>query len=179
MSDESRPIPPTGTDADLAPVWTENSPERAADLLEKLSKKGKLPGFERGGEGGLFSVDAQGTPFDRRLVGEASERDGGTVIAWRLVTPRKWPVGIAVVLALSVWPGLPVTDSLLQTYFPGSYGAWTSGWFKTWMWYLPLTVLPIPWFWTSTFKKVRASTMEHALETRAKIRDAIGGKDLA
>ncbi|MFI4897761.1 MAG: hypothetical protein ACIARR_08040 [Phycisphaerales bacterium JB059] len=178
MSDDPRPAPPTDADAELTPVWTENSPERVADLLERLSKKGQLPGYERGGDGGLFSVDAQGTPFDRRLVGRASERDGGTVLAWRLVTPRRWPVGIALVLALTVWPGWPITDSLLQTYFPGSYGAWTSGWFRTWMWYLPVTVLPIPWFWKSTFRKVHESTLAHARETREKIREAIGGKDV-
>ncbi len=177
MGDEATTARGEGADARLAPIASEKSAGQICDALERLAKQGKLPGFVRDGDGGLFSVDAQGTPFDRRLVGEASEDGGRTIVSWRLVTPRKWPVGIALVLAVSVWPGLPITDSLLQTYFPGSYGAWTSGWFATWMWYLPLTVVPIPWFWRSTFAKVRATTMEHAVETRAKIRDAIGASD--
>lgn len=177
MSDDSATTSGGAAADELAPIASEKSAAAICDALERMSKKGKLPGFVRAGDGGLFSVDAQGTPFDRRLVGEAVEKDGTTQLRWSLVTPRKWPVGIAVVLALTVWPGLPITDSLLQTYFPGSYGSWTSGWFKTWMWYLPLTVLPIPWFWRSTFQKVRATTQEHAIETRAKIRDAIGGQD--
>lgn len=165
------------SDDALAPVTTEKTPEQICEALERLSKQGKLPGFVRAGDGGLFSVDAQGTPFDRRLVGEAVEKDGRTELGWRLVTPRRWPVGIAIVLALTVWPGLPITDSLLQTYFPGSYGAWTSGWFRTWIWYLPITVLPIPWVWRGTFRKVHATTLAHAIETRAKIRDALGARD--
>ena len=177
MSDDATTARDEGTDTALAPIASEKSAAQICDTLERLSKQGKLPGFVRGGDGGLFSVDAQGTPFDRRLVGEASEHGGRTTVSWRLVTARKWPVGIALVLAVSVWPGLPITDSLLQTYFPGSYGAWTSGWFATWMWYLPLTVIPIPWFWKSTFAKVRASTLEHAVETRVKIRDALGASD--
>ena len=176
MSDDPATTSSEAGACELAPIASEKSGAAICDALERLSKKGKLPGFVRAGDGGLFSVDAQGAPFDRRLVGEAVEKDGQTQLRWRLVTPRKWPIGIALVLVLTVWPGLPITDSLMQTYLPESYGAWTSGWFKTWMWYLPITVLPIPWFWKSTFAKMRASTLEHAIETRAKIRDAIGAQ---
>lgn len=179
MSDETTTARAAGTDDALAPIASEKSPGAICDALERLSKRGKLPGFVRAGDGGLFSVDAQGTPFDRRLVGVAVEKDGRTELGWRLVTPGRWPIGIALVLALTVWPGLPITDSLLQTYFPASYGAWTSGWFATWMWYLPLTVLPIPWFWRSTFRKARESSLAHAIETREKIRDAIGAEDVS
>jgi len=177
MSDEPNRATNSGAGETLATLSSEKSAEQICGALERLSKKGELPGFVAGGDGGLFSVDAQGTPFDRRFVCDAGESDGSTHLAWRLETPRKWIVGIWAVLVLTVWPGLPITDSLLQTYFPGSYGVWTSGWFKTWMWYLPMTVLPIPWFWKSTMAKVRSSTLAHAIETREKIRVAIGASD--
>ncbi len=177
MSTDPKPEQGDAPEQTLAPIESEKSGEQICDALEGLSKKGKLPGFVRAGDGGLFSVEAQGTPLDRRLVGVGEAVEGGTRVSWRLVLPRKWPVGIAAVLALTVWPGLPITDSLLQTYLPGSYGAWTNGWFKTWMWYLPLSVVPIPWFWRSMMSKVRTSTLEHAIETREKIRAALGARD--
>jgi hypothetical protein len=36
---------------------------------------------------------------------------------------------------------------------------------QTWMWYLPLTVLPIPFVWKSAIKKSKASAHAHAMET--------------
>lgn len=169
----------TGSDAGagaLPAVTTEKSAAEIVAALEKLSKRGKLPGFEKAREDGLFSVEAQGTPFDRRLVARARQRDGLTVLEWTLVTPRKWPIGIGAMLALTVWPGLPITDSLLLTYFPGWYGGLVEGWFATWMWYLPLTVAPIPWFWRGTMRKMRASTLEAARETVTRIAGAIEGE---
>jgi hypothetical protein len=48
-----------------------------------------------------------------------------------------------VLTALTVYPGVLLTDSLLATYF-----LWypRSIWF-TCAWYLPITVLPVPWMW--------------------------------
>ncbi len=174
---ETEPGTSDGGDA-LPAVTTEKSAEQVVAALEKLSKQGELPGFERGGGGGLFSVDAQGAPFDRRLVATrgGGSGEGPTRLEWALVTPRRWPIGMAVVLAVSVWPGLPITHSLLVTYFPEWYGGLISGWFDTWMWYLPLTVLPIPWAWRSVMKKMRASTHAAALETVGKIAGAVGGR---
>lgn len=161
----------------LPVVTTEKSAAEIVTALEKLSKRGKLPGFEKEREDGLFSVEAQGTPFDRRLVARARQRDGLTILEWALVTPMKWPIGIGVMLAVSVWPGLPITDSMLRIYW-GWYerASGPDGWFSTWMWYLPLTVLPIPWFWRSTMRKMRTSTLEGAREAVEKIAGAVEGE---
>lgn len=159
----------------LAALTTEKSAAEVVASLERLSKRGELPGFDKEDSRGLFSVEAAGNPFDRRLVARARERDGLTVLEWELVTPRRWPIVIAVVLAVTVWPGLPITHSLLVNYFPGWYGGLVSGWFRTWMWYLPLTVIPIPWAWRSTMRKMRATTLASAREAVGKIAGAVGG----
>ncbi|MEZ6243038.1 MAG: hypothetical protein R3B57_08345 [Phycisphaerales bacterium] len=176
MGDETNTTAGSDQGGALAGVTTEKSAAEVVASLERMSKRGELPGFDKDEARGLFSVEAAGNPFDRRLVAHAKERDGLTILEWELVTPRKWPIIIAAVLVVTVWPGLPITHSLLVNYFPGWYGGLVSGWFKTWMWYLPLTILPIPWAWRSTMKKMRATTLISAREAVAKIAGAVGGQ---
>jgi hypothetical protein len=77
---------------------------------------------------------------------------------------------------LCVWPGLPITDSLLVTY-SRTYETWvTSGWFRTWMWYVPLTVLSGPWALVGAMRKSRSTSSGHAFEQRARIAEAVGGR---
>lgn len=160
----------------LGALTTEKSAAEVVASLERLSKRGELPGFDKEDGRGLFSVEAAGNPFDRRLVARARERDGLTVLEWELVTPRRWPIVIAAVLAVTVWPGLPITHSMLAAYW-GWYAraSGPEGWFRTWMWYLPLTVIPIPWAWRSTMRKMRATTLASAREAVRKIAGAVGG----
>lgn len=148
--------------------------------LERLAKRGKLAGFRRI-DGRSFGATAFGTPFDRELVGDVEERQVGdlshrSVIRWRLAWKRKMPAVFAVALVVSVWPGLPLTDSLLSTYW-GWYEGVTGPdrAFRTWMWYLPLTVPFVPLAWLGALKKSRAGSVEHAGETVEKVREAVAG----
>lgn len=152
-----------------APVEVSIGEAEIVAVLERMSKRGRLPGFEKGREGELFSVAAHGRPFDKRLIASACGSAGGTRLEWRVALEKKLPWVFAVSLALSVWPGWPVTDSLLVTYFPGSYGEWTSGWFKTWMWYLPLSIGSVPFVWRTVMRQTNSSAGASAREAAAKI----------
>jgi hypothetical protein len=165
---------PLGTP--LPRVRTGHDAEEIVATLRTLAKRGKLPGFVSPGRGGgLFTVDAFGTPFDKYMTAEASEREGVTELSWRLDLKRKMPAILLVMLIVSVWPGLPLTDSLMKTYF-AFYRDWTSGWFSTWMWYLPMTVPTVPLTWHIAMKRTRISTHQHAHETAAKIAAALDGQ---
>ena len=177
------------TENELLPVVeTPLDAEGVLAALERLAKRGKLAGFRRI-DGRTFAASAFGTPYDRELIGTCEpatargtphpgplpggEREG-YVIRWRLVWKRKMPAIFAVVLIVSVWPGLPLTDSLLSTYW-GWYEGVTGPdrRFRTWMWYLPLTVPTAPLVWLAGFKKSRAGTVQHAAETVEKVRGAV------
>jgi len=132
--------------------------------LGKLSKGGKLAGYEPGGDGRLASFAAFGTPFDGRV----DITRAGDGLRFELRMPRKLPVVFAVALALSVWPGLPLTDAFLQGF--GWYERLTSGVFVTWMWYVPLAAIPAPFALLAAMKKSHASALEHAKETVERLR---------
>lgn len=134
------------------------------DRLEKQARRGRISEFERGAHGGLFSAEAFGSPFDHRVVAHAVGDAGGTLLRFELVRLRKLPLIFAVVLLITIWPGSWMTDSLLTTYF-GFYNTWVTRWpWLTYAWYLPLTVLPIPWMWKSWTTKSRAMAEASARE---------------
>lgn len=160
LSEPSDAIPPVPTDLPAA---------EAVARLEQLSKKGKLPGFERGGgRGADASFAAHGSPFEGRVL--VRVRDGRA--DFDLHMPRKWAAIFAVVLVLTVWPGLPITDGFLQSFV--WYERLTAGWFDTWVWYLPLTIIPAPFALRSAMRKSRASSLEHARETVERLRPVLG-----
>ena len=182
------PETPAQTDArapdqpDLTPiVASARTPGEVIEALGTLSKRGKLAGFEKlTEEGGAarFRADAQGTPFDRELIGHVhpagAADEPGSRIEWTLRMPRKMPAIFAAALIISVWPGLPLTDSMLVTYSSWYSGLVSDGWFRTWMWYLPLTVPFLPLAWRGAMKKSRTSSLEHAREVVEKIATALG-----
>lgn len=141
------------------------------DRLQAMSKRGKLAGFEREKipEGADAAFAAQGTPFEGLVL----VRAGDGRVSFDLHMPRKWAVIFAAVLIVTVWPGLPITEAFLQSFI--WYERLTSGWFATWMWYLPLTVLPAPFMLRSVLAKSRATSMEHAKETVARVRGVLEG----
>lgn len=133
---------------------------------ERLSKQGKLAGYAPGP--GLFSCAAFGAPFDYRLL---AEHTAGSV-RFRAQRLRKLPTIYAGVLALTVWPGVVLTHSLLNTWF-----SWyPQVWWATWAWYVPLTLLPIPWAWRTVARKSRASALGHAHEQIARLAQALDGE---
>lgn len=140
--------------------------------MEAMSKKGKLAGFERGGpEGADAQFAAHGNPFDGLVLVRASEGRAD----FELFMPRKMPVIFAVILALTVWPGLPITDSFLYGFVWYERLMGMAGWLDTWVWYLPMTVIPAPFMLRSVVRKSRATALEHARETVERLRTSLAG----
>lgn len=156
-------------------ITTALTPDEAVARLAKRSRLGKLPGFEdRGGEpGGLrrFRVQVFGTTFDRELLAVARPNAGGGEIE---LTPRllkRVPAIAALLLALTFWPGVWLTDSLLVTYF----GWYPREFWVTCAWYLPLCVLSLPAAWAMFRASERAAAAEQE-QTLTAIASAVEGE---
>ena len=159
-------------------LLTSHEDDAIVETLLALAKRGKLAGYQpRPEQGVLFLCDAQGTPWDRDLLGVVTASpDGKRQLAFTLRSRRRIPIIFAVVLAFTVWPGVILTDSLLATWF-GFYSTWSlqMPWL-TYAWYLPLTALPIPWMWRSWMRKTDLSTRMHAHEQVTKIATALDAR---
>ncbi|MHC4976573.1 MAG: hypothetical protein ACYTF7_08200 [Planctomycetota bacterium] len=136
----------------------ENTAPDPLEILEKLARKGKLPGYEALSDSS-FRVDAFGVPFDADLIGSITSRDPLTV-SYSLRVRMKIPAIFAIVTLLTIWPGVAITDSLI----PGEWG-----WWPTAYWYLPLTIIPLPWLVVSLRKRTHQTTRAHAQEQIARI----------
>lgn len=158
----------TSSENHIAEVPTSLTREQVLDRLEGLSKKGKLAGFERAGPGrdadAVFA--AYGSPFD----GEVLVRAGDGRASFELHMPRKMPAVFALILVITVWPGLPITDAFMYTFVWYEKLMGSAEWLDTWVWYLPLTVIPAPFAWLGAVRKSRASAAEHANETVERVR---------
>jgi hypothetical protein len=117
-------------------------------------------------------------PFDYRLVAtmtDLTEPTKGTHIELRLVRLRKMPVLFAMILAVTIWPGVWLTDSMLTTYF-GWYSSWTLSMpWLTYAWYLPITALPIPWMWKRMCQKSATEASISGGEMVESITQALNG----
>lgn len=151
----------------LPTLVTSLNSEQVFTRLLKLSKQGKLAGYVHQVGDSYATVDAHGNPFDSDLRIQHT----GHAVEFELAMRKKLPLIFAVLLVITVWPGLPLTESFMLTM--GWYERLVSGSFETWMWYLPMTVLPIPFVWRSSMMKSVQSAHEHALETVDKVRSVI------
>lgn len=160
-----------------APIETPLPPREVIDRLRAMSKKGKLPGFSTEGHeaesGGAATcaVAAFGKPFDRDLVVRAEPAGEGSRVSFSFVWRRKLPGAFLAMLVLSVWPGVHLTDSLLNTWFR----SYPNEFWVTCAWYLPLTIIPAPFAWKGAITKSERTTAEHAHETREKLAAVLGG----
>ncbi len=166
----------TSSENHIACVETGLTRDQILAGLEALSKKGKLAGFERGRTGGAGTPGeadarfaAHGHPFDGLVLVRATDGRAD----FELFMPRKMPVIFGVILALTVWPGLPITDSFLYGFVWYERLMGLTGWLDTWVWYLPLTLLPAPFMLRSVVRKSRTAAMEHARETVERVRAAL------
>ncbi len=146
----------------------------AGEILSRLdmaARRGKLPGYMARGESG-FVVTAFGEPFDHDLIGAIDAapagEGGGSVVRFELRMRPKLPAFFVLVIALSVWPGVWLTHSMLVTYF---------SWYKiqTWWWYIPLTVVPLFWMVPRMLAKSREAVGVSTAEQVEKIREAVEG----
>ena len=143
----------------------------AGEILKRAarqSERGKLPGFKSRPSDGLFECAGFGNPFDYRLV--ATHEPGELRFAAKL--KARSPAIFWGAMAFTVWPGVIFTDSLLNTWF-----SWYPN--ETWItyaWYLPLTLLPLPWLHKSVMNKTRTAALVHAHEQIHRFAGVIEGE---
>lgn len=147
----------------LPEIITELSRAEVLSRAETMSRRGKLPGF--GAVDGGFVVTAFGEPFDHALYARV---DDGRLRFRSRVKPLL-PATAVLIVIVTIWPGVWLTDSLLTTYFPG-YD------YATWMWYLPLTVIPLPWAIRRMWRRSQTAAEESARELIERLREATGGR---
>jgi len=151
-----------------------------AQQARAFSKTGKLPGYRAGSSstGDLFSFHGFGEPWDHEVraiadsglggSGSGGQSQGGRCrVRFVARVLRKGPMIFAAISVFSIWPGAWLTDSMLKAYFP-SY-SW-----NTYLWYLPLTVLPLPWMAWRMWTRSRAAAYSHAQDKIAMLREAKG-----
>lgn len=150
----------------LPAVCADAAPTAVVEALATASKRGRMPGFKRSGDS-TFEAALFGAPFDRVLVGHAEPDGNGTRVRFSVRTPPLLPWIFAVLLIVSIWPGIVLVDHLI----PGDWG-----WWPTWWWYLPLTIIPTPFTWQWAMKKTDVSTYVSSQETLAAIAKEVGGR---
>jgi hypothetical protein len=109
------------------------------------------------------------------LVGEAETGEGGTRLRFRTLLPLRLPLAVGLVLVLSVWPGVWLTDSMLVTYW-GWYGARVAAlpWL-TYAWYLPL-MLPLPWVYKRVLDRSNEAATRSARELIGRMAGVLDGR---
>lgn len=152
----------------LPHIATALDKEEVAKRARRLSERGKLPGYVGNPSGALFACAAFGNPFDYSLL---ASHEAGKLTFCAKIKP-KMPAIFWFVLAFTIWPGVLFTDSLLNTWF---------GWYpnETWItyaWYLPLTILPLPWLYKAVMARTRLAALVHAHEQINRIAKAVDGE---
>lgn len=171
MAGETLPEQLVPVSTPLPDVRVALSPQAINERLLSIAKKGELAGYSPGGpSGAMFTADAFGKPFDRTLVAHSRPDGGETVLVFTSRLRPRVPVIFAVTIVLTIWPGVWLTDSMLGIYF---------GWYRlsfaqTCLWYLPLTVLPLPWAMLKMWRTSQAVAHDSAHRAIAKIAKALG-----
>ena len=152
----------------LPSVETTLSPDEVKSRLTKLSKKGKLAGFEPSEPSALCSVAAHGAPFDSKML----IRHDGDTLEFECVLLPMMPRIFVLLLIVTVWPGLPLTEGFLVS-FDWYTGLMSKIGIDTWHWYLPLTILPAPFAYLGAIKKSKQSAHKSALEAIEKVQSVL------
>jgi len=157
----------------LPRIETELSEQEVLERVSRMSKRGRMPGFQAGGDGGLFSVLAYGwSILDQRLVCEAS----GSVLRFRTVLPKRMPIVIGVLFAVTIWPGVWFTNEMLVTYWDWYLGLAGRMPWLTYAWYLPLTVIPLPWIFRTAIRRSDAAAEASGRELIERMGKELGGR---
>lgn len=146
----------------LPTIECHHAAQVAQEKVRELALRGKMPGFVLGKGEDLFEAQAFGHHLDYRML--ASHEPGK--LRFELRMARRVPAVLLVVLAVTIWPGVWLTDSMLKTYFD-----WYT--IPTWIWYIPLTVIPVPFMWRRMVRQSRAAAEESARELIERIRVAL------
>lgn len=131
--------------------------------LEALAKRGELAGYAKVQGGWEFAAFGAMIDVRMRMV-----REGEGVLACRARLERK-PIWVLVATtAIAVWPGSWLTDSMLRSYF-SSYD------WNTYAWYIPLTILPVPWALWKVVRSSRRAAWAHFQEVLPRVVAAVDG----
>lgn len=153
------------------------SPFDAASRLEQAARRGQLPGLVKADED-RFEITDFGHPFESRLFGRLTPLTDsptpGCDVTFSIDMKRRMLWVFVLIWALTIWPGVWITHSMLRVYFP-SYGSGGGFWYPTWLWYLPLTLPFAPLSIRGALRKSRASGDKEARELIAKVAAALGG----
>lgn len=148
----------------LETVSTPLAPDAVIGRLTRLAKQGRLAGFRvisapRSADPPAFACTASGGIYDQEVIARITPESRGSRLTFELRLLKRMPAVAVAIVFLTLFPGLPLTDSMLRIYF-----SWYT--IPTWWWYLPLTVLMIPVMW----KQFRASVVEARRDAAAIIR---------
>jgi hypothetical protein len=166
------------------PLPVLRSPLSRDEIISRVkaaAMRGRIEGFEGTASSGQlrsadFRVEAFGTPFDGELGGlitaDASSAPGSTVRFATRMLPRL-PIVFLIILILTVWPGVVLTEKIIADYFP-------AGWYKyTVYWYYPLSVPTVPWAMWVSLRRSRVSIAESARRAIDQIAKEIQGQPVA
>lgn len=161
--DAPTPTPELTPPADVCPagdalpsLTTTLSSAEIREKLDVAARKGRMPGLELQSQAGIFEIREFGQPFESTLTATAAAGvDGFQTIEFQSKIRPMFPTVFAVMLVVSIWPGIYLVDSMVRHYF-----SWYD--IPTWWWYLPLTVPTSPWAFWSAVKKSRASASVEA-----------------
>lgn len=163
------PAPDPRTPVGRLPVALADDEIRAR--LARAARRGELPGYHAApaaptgrSAGPLFTITDFGFPFESRLLGRREPE----AIAFEIKLKPLLPAIFIALLLLSVWPGVWFTESMLETYLPGTL---LTKW--VWWWYMILTVPFLPWAMWAAIKKSRLSARAEAERLLEKIRAAL------
>jgi hypothetical protein len=155
------------------------SPLSGIEVVSKLdaaARRGKLPGFHKGGAGPnggeevLFHLTDFGHPFESILEARSAPHGSGSALQFSLRLRGRMLWIFIISMVLTVWPGVWLTDSMMRTYFSGySLGMW-----GTCAWYLPLTVPFVPLGIWRAIQKSRSSAHASAVELIENVRTFVG-----
>jgi hypothetical protein len=149
----------------LPELRTPCTPEEILRRLDLAARRGRMAGFQPEQAPALFSVEAFASPFEHKLIATPTREGDETRLAFRIAVLPKLPTIYAIVIAVTIWPGVWLTHSMLVTWFDWYF---RDEW-KTWAWYLPLTVIPLPWTLRKLWKKSRSEAHADALAQIGKI----------
>lgn len=153
-------------------------PLAAEEILRRLdeaARRGKLPGFAAAAPGRevLFTLTDFGSPFESVLAAAATAEGSATRLRFSIRLKPVMPAVFAIMLVITIWPGVWLTDSLLRTY--SSWYMSLPDW-ATYAWYLPLTVPFCPPAMLAALRKSRASAAAEAQELIDKLAAIVGGR---
>lgn len=141
------------------------------DQLEREARRGKLPGFERLSGPWCFEVEAFAVPFTGVMKARAEREGERTVLRFQTRMGPTMPLVWLVIMLVTIWPGLPLTENLIEAIGP----TWL--WPYTIYWYLPLSVISLPLAIWSGLKRSKAMMHASAHTARSDVARALGLAD--